>query len=237
MRLVVAIAFLFSLSAIAQVITAKDPRPTLKRQLQILDSVSKYLDKTELPRLKTINKVVEEAMTAINSHTNIAHRESVQAVQRVVLVFRYSMTFFDQIKSELLASQIGELQKHTDTLSTDFGFDLAEGTNIVELILRQVHSISTQLLEADLPQEIRQDVSALLPVLGRAIAVATTGDRPNAYAAGDEVYMKISALYEKFNKVSISQSGFSLIQELVELNEFYANYAQINSRINKAGGK
>lgn len=227
----------FASAAHAQtVVTAKDPRPALQREVAILNAIMKYADKPEVPRLKTILTVVNDALTTINSHENIANYESVQSIQNVVLTFRYSTSFFEQIRSDLLSKRIDEAQNINETLAKDFGFDAAEGATIVALILKQEHSIVSELLDSDMPSDLRSDVSALLPVLGRALAISSTGDRPNAYAAADDVYNKISALYDRFAKISISQSAFSVVQELVQLNEFYASYGQVGSRRDKPKG-
>ncbi len=229
------ITLFFSLSASAQVLNTKDPRPALNREIQLLSQIESYVDKVELIRVSMIKKTLKDALETIRSNSNIAHRESVQAVQQSILVIRYSSSFFEQIKSTFLNKAIGEIQASTQKLATDFGFDLAEGSNIVELIFRQSYIILTQLQDADIPTALKSEIDKIIPIVGRAIAISSTGDRPNAYKAGDDVYFKIKTLYDAFNKISLSQSSFSLVQELVELNEFYSNYAQVNSRYTAGG--
>jgi hypothetical protein len=84
-----------------------------------------------------------------------------------------------------------------------------------------------QLEELTLDGQQRTQLQQLSAPISDCIAVATHGDRPNAFAKAIPIIEKIRSDKALFEKDSASEAAFPIVEELRDLIQSYADFAQI----------
>lgn len=210
-----------------------DPRPDLELQKKLLERIRPFISKADQPRLHSLVSSTQDVIDAVNTHV-IGHRIATQEMQRLVLVFKYSESYLDYISAKKIRPTVDELRVIQKNLATIFGFDAAEGSTIVYLVLKQMSRIIEQINTLDPPERLRNELVSLRVPLGKALAISPTGDRPLTFQDADKVYAPLVTLYPLLHQVAESEVFFQPLMELIELNEFYGKYAQTSRR--KVGG-
>ena len=223
--------------SLAQTIATATPdsRPELLTQIQILRDIEPYVEKIDLPRLRNLQAALADALQKLST-LGIVNRESIQAIQRVVLVYRYSESYLKSISSQLIAPQILRINALIQVLSKRHGFDEVQGSNLIEIMTKQMATLVEQLLKNSEDSELTRDLSALKIKIGEAQAVAELGDRPRAFRAGDQAYHSLTLLYSRLFGIQVSDNSFNTARELIELNEFYGHYSQIGLKPDSESG-
>lgn len=201
----------------------------LAREVKLLSDIEKYVERIDLARLFVLKKSAQNVSDSI-AQVGFSNMATMRKYQELIVAYRFSMAFFQQIESDDTKDDIAELLRINDAISTARGFDDSPYTQITASVFTQMHKLVLQLTDGGpaLPEELKQKLSELKAPLGNLIAIAKEGDRPKTFEAAVPVYHKIEALYPEFNQVMSSHAAFNLVLEIQGLNEFYAEFAQIH---------
>lgn len=199
----------------------------LKNQMGILNKLENTVERIELGRLRLIKKRTESVLQSIESN-GIANAKTMNEYHHLIVAYRYSVSFFKEIETESNSKAIIALLDTTEEIRKARGFDDAPYTQITANVFSQIHTTILQLKDdRNLPTELNQALQALVPELGKVIAIAKEGDRPRTFEAGTALYEKLEALYPQFDKILHSNSAFDAVLDLQGLLEFYAEFAQV----------
>ena len=204
-----------------------DSRPDLLQGVQILKDIEIFIQHSRLARLHRLISEFQSAHTLL-TQKGLVNRESLQGIQRVVLVARYSESYFKLITSDLLEPQIKQLNQICEVLAKRHGFNEVQGSNIVEIMMKQMNTLVDQIISNSSENiNLIRSLSKIKIAIGNAQAVSSQGDRPRAFNEANKAYRSIRDLMPILLSIQISDNSFDAARELLDLNELYANYAQI----------
>ena len=205
--------------------TEGDPKEWLSTQIKAIETIEPHVRKPYLPRLYVLKITSKRALSALEAN-GLGHIRTFQEFQNVVVVYRHSVSFLNSVPAEI--SKQKEVQTLLDLalqIETQYGFDDSPYTRITANVYSQIEKLVTELMDKNIPVELKVSLNALKPLLGNAIAEGRQGDRPRAYLAAEPVHKAIEDLYEEFYKIARSPA-FDVALEIMGLNEYYADLAQ-----------
>lgn len=208
-------------------------------QIQQLDAIAPYVERTDYSRLLVIRKSVEQVIQSMEDNVASGLKEvtfqTLRLIQNVIVQYRFSQVYFGwsepkavtSIYVEAVAANIDQLKILSDTIVKEFGFDDSPYTQITANTFRQMQRLLQQLETLPLEQKFKDQLRALWPGIGEVIAIAEQGDRPKTFEKAIPMVDELKKLYPLFNQVSAVDAAFEMVMELQGLNEFYAEFAQI----------
>lgn len=201
----------------------------LNQEIRLLTHMQRLVERHQLARLFVLKKSAENVLESIDKF-GISNMQTMRKYQELIVAYRFSLAFFQEIETEDTRDEIAQVLQLNDQISTARGFDDSPYTQLTGSVFNQMHQLVLQLSDnnTSVSPELKQKLSDLKAPLGQVIAVAKEGDRPKTFDAAIPVYRRIEALYPDFNLIMSSHSAFNLVLEIQGLNEFYAEYAQIN---------
>ncbi len=233
MLTIIAGSFLLARTCQAQeTYESQDSRPELKEEADILDSIEQYVRKVDLPRIKNIVRTVQSAHQAINQD-GMAAWDPMQKVQRVVMTCRYSKSFLESIKSEIISKKINRLFEITELLAVRHKFTKIQGANLIDMMETQMEWILEKQLIVNAPNAaIRTKLENIVSnYMGDGLSIARAhGDRPKAFRAAKELYFAFYALKNDLIAARSSEVFFSAVGEYSDMNEQLANYAEVTTQ-------
>ena len=227
MRLMMLAIFFFTLGhANAQNTITESTRGSLIKQINLLNLIERDVEHIDLVRILLLKKNAQEVVQAIEEH-GTSHMQSMQGLQRLVLMYRFSHAFFSQIETPYTSNAIKLFKEISEQLMRIHGMEESAHSQITAGIFTQMHRLIQQMRELPLNDDLRKELEALVPDLGRLIATATQGDRPLTFQASTSILEKVTLLYPKFNEIASSSAAFTLSLEIQGLCEFYGDFAQV----------
>ena len=229
--------FLLSLQLFSPVFcTAEDEVSVAKEQLNraivLIDGILPGTEHLESARLNFIKRNVLAVKSSLEQN-GLAHAATMRSYQQLIVAFRYSSSFLKQLESEFNSKAIKELFDISELIVKARGFDDTPYTQITANVFSEMHQLFLQLQTlASLPADLKNQINALIPKLGNVIAIAKQGDRPKTFAAAVPLSKEITALYALFGRVQHANPAFDVILDIQGLNEFYAEFAQIEGGAN-----
>jgi hypothetical protein len=203
-----------------------DTETEIERAIYLVDRVGVFLEAPDLPRLAFLRKKLEVVLDHVKRGEGETF-ETLHYFHEMILTFRYSSSYFKQIRTELTEGEIQELTGLTEKIARERKFDEFVHTHITESVLAQMHKLIRQLIDSHgLPPELTNRLEALSAPLGYALAKAKNGDRPDAFDMATPVARKVEALYADFYGVGRSHSAWEILLEIQGLNDFYLEFAK-----------
>lgn len=201
----------------------------LERQLNLMTNMEQFIERPDLARLFVLKSGVMRTAASVNQ-LGLSHMTTMREYQNQIVAFRFSKAYFRQISSKRAAANIAELVKLNDEIVALRGFDDSPYTKITSSTFNQMYQLTLQLLGKGpvISDQLSVKLNALKPLFGRVLSVAAEGDRPTTFREAGIVYKSIKDLYPEFNKIMSSHVAFNIVLEIQGLNEFYAEFAQIN---------
>lgn len=226
MMMLVAVVLLAApvLSAVAGEI--EDRKTQLSVQIELINSIEPFVERIDLARLFVLKRASETVFNSIDKN-GLGNAKTFQEYQKLIVAYRYSIAFMEQIRSVETTDAVAGLLQINDLIIKEYGFDDSPYTKITSSVFNQIYELIKQIRELNLSPALQEGLAGLLAPVGKTIAIADQGDRPRTFEAAEPVYFQISALYPLFDEVAMSDVAFNLIMEIQGLNEFYAEYAQI----------
>ena len=219
---------LFCISGPALAEDEATARQLLQRQIELITQLEPYTERVDLGRLHLLRKAAEGVLTRIQEK-GLANMVTMQSYQNLIVMYRYSIAFFRQIKTEKTQAVIEELLQINDQIVKDRGFDDSPYTKLTASVFSQMHKLILQLIDlSSLPDPLKEKLNDLKAPIGQVIAIAEQGDRPRAFESAIALYEKVKELYPDFNAIAASDVAFDITLEIQGLNEFYAEYAQVD---------
>ncbi len=201
----------------------------LQTQLSLIKQITPFVERHFKARLQLLKQRTTATLQLVEEK-GIAHRQTDLAYQNLIVSYLYSVAFFREIETDVSVEWIKELLQITEQIKKSRGYDEdSPYTQITYTVFNQIHQLIHQLKNNNaLSEELNQKLQALVPELGKLLAIAKQGgDRPNTFEAARPLYDSIVALYPEFNKILQSNTVFNVVLEIQGLTEFYAEYAQI----------
>lgn len=240
-KFIILIATIFTFQVSAD--TATEPTAAAKplyEQVENLDYVSRYVERTDLSRLLVIQKniqlVIEDMANNLKAGKQEVTMPTLRLIQNVIIQYRFSQVFFGwsvprsitSIYTIQTSAALDKLKMLSEKLVSDYGYDDSPYTQITANTFRQMQKLLKQLESTPLDADMQKTLRDLWMPIGEVIAVAEQGDRPNTFAKAIPLIAEIRKLYPQFDKISSSAAGFAQIMELQGLTEFYAEFAQVS---------
>lgn len=228
MRMILLILMLFyCLVGISSPDEVRKAQAQLDRGLVLLDSLAPVAERVEAARINFIRRKLGSVKTAIETN-GLAHAGTMRSYQDLIVAFKYSNSFLKQMESDSTKEALRELKLLSEEIREDRGFDDTPYTQITASVFSEMYQRVNQLKSlANLPEDLVSELDRLVPELGNVIALAKQGDRPRTFDAAIPVSRKITALYSQLDRIQQSNPAFDVVLDLQGLNEFYAEYAQI----------
>lgn len=201
----------------------------LNTQIEIIESMKFYVERKDLARLIVLEKSATHVIDTLHQN-GLANMLTIRAYQEMLLSYQYSQSFFKQVSTKSTEKSISDLMAINAAISKARGFDQSPYLTMIANILNNMNTLADQLNQLPVDENLKKNVVALKPEMGRAIALARQGDRPKAFAAGISISKKLMGLYPLFNAVMASDEAFNVIMELQGLNELFAEYAQMDDK-------
>jgi len=199
----------------------------LQKQINLIGEIEPYVERLDIARLYVLKSATQVVLNSITSN-GLGNKTTFQSYQHQIIKFRYSTSFFKAITTTQTTVPIAEIQKIEEGIIKAFGWDDSPYTQITADVFTQLHDLFEQLGKLPVTQTLRDQVVAFTPELGRVIAIAKQGDRPKTFEAARPLYFKLTGLYNLMNEVAAADAAFPIVIEIQGLNEFYAEFAQIN---------
>lgn len=221
-----------------QATAATDP---LLVQIELINNISQYVERMDLPRLYVIRSTVDTVVKDMQENVRTGRQEitfqTMRLLQNLIIQYRYSQVFLGWTQPRAVSSiytfrtelYLNELQKLSQDLVKTYGYDDSPYTQITANTFRQIQRLLKALENQSLDPKLHDGLKKLWAPIGETIAIAEQGDRPNTFARAIPVVRQIQTLYPMFYLVQSTNAGFPLILELQGLAEFYAEFAQIEN--------
>lgn len=217
--------------ALAQANEVENAKRQLQRVLTNLDHIKRSgLHVQDEGRVFILERSVNEVLAAVNEK-GIGNLRTLNLYQQLIVKFRFSNQFFEFIRTGQTEKQIADTLELMAKIREERGFDDDPYSKVLKSNLEQIHNSLAQIARMDgTPQETKKRIQALTPKFGAAIAVADQGDRPKAFAQAIELYSTVKDLYGALQQLSGNPAAFRLVLEVMGLNEFVAEYSQVERR-------
>jgi len=199
--------------------------------LDDLHVVSQNIHRQDEGRVFIIEKTIRTVLHSVE--TEGLRFSTMHLYQNLIVRFRYSEQFFDFIRTVRTKAAIEEILETVRNIRIAVGLDDDPYSKILKANLSQIKTSVDALLGLDnriVGEPMRSRLQDLIGKLGYAVAIADQGDRPKAFKAATEAYHAIKDMYPMFQAVAISSPAFSYTLEIMGVNEFIAEYAQIEMR-------
>ena len=212
----------------------------LKDQLNILNTLSPFVERVDQARLlvikNSVNAVLEDIQSNLAQSRPTTTFQTIRLIQNLIIQYRFSTAFFGwstpismtSIYSPSIEEYLNELKVLSKSIEQNFGLDDSPYTQITANTFKQMQKLLKQLETLPLNENLKKDLRSLWRPIGETIAIATQGDRPRAFEKAKIVIEDLRRLYPQFDKVSASAAGFTNVLELQGLAEFYAEFAQMD---------
>jgi len=223
--------FLLPLFLVSSVFYAEDEvsiaRAQLNRAVELIEGVIPGTERLETARLSFLKRNFLAVRTSLQQN-GLAHAATMRSYQQLIVAFRYSNSFLKQLESEYTIGALKELYDINELIAKARGFDDTPYTQITANVFSEMHQLFLQLETlASLSPDLKNPIHALIPKMGNVIAIAKQGDRPKTFAAAVPLSKEITALYAAFGKIQHANPAFDAVLDIQGLNEFYAEFAQI----------
>lgn len=221
------VLFSFMANALDEVSVAIEQLDRTVQILEVLQNTSEQLDRARLGFIKRNALMVKSSI----KDKGLAHAATMRSYQQLIVAFRYSSSFLKQLSTESTGESIKELVDINELIVKDRGFDDTPYTQITANVFTEMYQLVLQLSTAStLPEGLKPKLDSLVPKLGNVIAIAKQGDRPKTFKAAVPLSQEITALYADLGRVQHANSAFDTVLDIQGLNEFYAEYAQIEGK-------
>ena len=206
-----------------------DAKARLNRQVQLTQAIAPYVDRPYLARLYMLRSASKSVLDSIEKN-GLAHKITFQEYQKLIVAYRYSVSFFKEIESEDTEKWCIELLKINEEIVKAHGFDDRPYTQITVSVYTQLEKLRDDLSKLSLSDELKIKLANLKPLLGEVLAKAQAegGDRRLIYPVSERAYRAVVELYPDFNAISSSEAAFEKTLEIQGLNEFYGEFAEFN---------
>jgi hypothetical protein len=203
----------------------------LSRQIHLIGKISDYVDRVDLARLTYLKNTGQKVLDTIEEKGGIGNLAVMREYQILIISYRYSEDFFKFIATERTKKQIADLVKIYTEIAEARGFDDAPYTKITLSVFQQVKILLDELAQMPVGDELKEKMRGLLPLLGHTIARAEEkGDRRSIYELSVPLSKQITVLYPLFDQVGASSAAFEVVLSIQGLNEFYSEFAEIDTR-------
>ncbi len=199
----------------------------LHRQLQLLDQIVPHVERLDLSRLMFLRREVTQVIESIEAK-GLAHAESIQKLQELVIAYRFSKAQFTQIRTLKTGNAIDELIKINTTLAHDTGYDQTLATQITASTFTQIHRLLQALAVLSIGDSLKQEIKSLQQPLGQLVAIARNGDDLKTFTEAKKVLVQLESLMPHFDQISVSNAAFYTILEIQGLTEFYREFSGTN---------
>lgn len=202
-------------------------------QLQQIAEQLNYVRKTGLHlqdegRIYILQKVVSDVDASI-AEKGLGNLRTLNLYQQLIVKFRFSTQFFEFVRTISTEKQITSMLALVNKIREERGFDDDPYSKILKSNLEQMFSSLTLVARMDsTPADIKKRIQSLTPAFGAAIALADQGDRPKAFARSVEIYKTLKDMYGALQSLSASPDAFRYVLEVMGLNEFIAEYSQLD---------
>lgn len=231
MKKILALMFALVLPVMAQANEVENAKRQLGQILANLDHIKKSgLHMQDEGRIFILERSVNDVLSSVNEK-GIGNLRTLNLYQQLIVKFRFSIQFFEFIRTMQTENQIAQTLELVQKIREERGFDDDPYSKVLKSNLEQIHNSLVQIARMnDTPSEIKQRIQALTPAFGGAIAIADQGDRPKAFDKAIELYRSVKDLYGALQQLSSNPAAFRLVLEVMGLNEFVAEYSQVERR-------
>jgi hypothetical protein len=211
----------------------------LHEQEQLIDSLTATVQRVDMARLQVVRTTIETVAQDIENNRKLGKKDvtfqTLRLMQNLIIQYRFSKVFFGwttpvsltSIYTEETSETLAKLNTLSEQLVSDYGFDDSPYTQITGNTFRQMQKLLAQAEDLAIAPELKTQLRGLWPRIGQVISIAEQGDRPSAFAKSVPLVKTIRSFYPMFDAISSSQAGFQVILEIQGLNEFYAEFAQV----------
>ena len=232
-------AMIFSVAITFKAMAETATTAPLYRQLNLLSTMESYVERIDISRLFLIETTVKAVIQNTEDNVKAGRQEvtiqTMKLIQNLIIQYRFSKVFFGwmdpkpitSIYAPIIEAELNELQKLSEDLVSNYGFDDSPYTQITANSFRQMQKLLQQLETINIDDTLKSKLRDLWMPIGQVIAIAEQGDRPKTFAAAIPVIDQVRNLYPMFDQISSSSVGFSMIMELQGITEFYAEFAQM----------
>jgi hypothetical protein len=198
----------------------------LQRQMDLLDAVRPYVERQDLGRLYLLHQVSQAVVDSIDQNGPM-HVETMRAYQNLIVTYRYSKVYFQQITTAETDAQIQEVQGIAENFAKEYGFDDSPYTQITYNVFSQMYKLVLQLEAMPISDALKAKLDDLKAPIGEIIAIAKGGDDYVTFQAAIPRAQMIQQLYPLFYQVASSDAAFYLVLEIQGLNEWYIERSRI----------
>ena len=204
-----------------------------KQQLRSIISNLEYIKQSglhmqDIGRIFILQQSAQTVLTSVEEK-GLGNLRTLNLYQQLIVKFRFSTQFFEFIRTLNTEKRIADTLTTINQIREQRGFDDDPYSKILKSNLEQIHNSLLQLARHEsTPSELKKRLQELTPRFGAAIAVADQGDRPKAFAIAIELHRAVRDLYPALQGLSSSPTAFRFVLEIMGLNEFVAEYSQVD---------
>ena len=208
----------------------------LQKQNELLKDLKEEIEYFDTGRVILLEKAVYEVTTSIKAN-GFVNMQTLFAYQNLVIKFNYSTDFFRTVTSVQNQNIIKQLLINAGSIARNIGMNDLNYPTIIFSTFKQVTTLLNELKkDENLPKNIQDLIAIINPQIGKLLSNASNGDRPMAFAAGNEIYDIVkNNLYDHFYALQESEVAFSTIIEIYGLMDYYNEFSQrefVNIQIN-----
>ncbi len=228
MLLAAIIAFAALTANADEVTTAKNQLETILKNLDYVKNNGLHIQDTG--RIYILQQSTNEVLQSLNEK-GLGNLQTLNKYQYLIVRFRFSTQFFEFIRTVRTEKAIADTLNLMTEIRKERGFDDEPYSKILRGNLQQMWNSLRQIAKSDAtPDEIKTRINALTTDFGNAIALADQGDRPKAFEKSTALFYKVRDLYGALQSLAGSPDIFRYGLEVMGLNEFVGEYAQVEGR-------
>lgn len=198
----------------------------LIEMMRFMEAIDPWVERPLYPRFYMAKHQLAKMQAALKENGQ-AHTDTINERQKMVVTFKFSERLFnEQLNTPYLQTAISGIYQILTEIKTAFGLNDTPYTKVLEGILRQLKSQIDQVQSAAIDDTLKAKFQAMVPSLGKALAVASEGDTTLAYQAAKPIMVAIRALYPQLNQITAGSAGFDFAIEIQGLTEYCFDYAK-----------
>jgi hypothetical protein len=198
-------------------------------QISDLNACVSDTEKQDLPQLLALRVAAQTTLDSIQTN-GLAHIETIQAMQSLVISYRFSKDLWNHIRTAGNSRYIDQAQGLANEIAQATGLDQSVFSKITALVFYQVASQVRQIpKETKISDTLQTELKNLMAPLGRLIGIAQLGDNLKTLREGEAMFKTIEALDQDLDKVSVSDAAYETISTIRGLNEYYGKVIRAQS--------
>lgn len=205
-----------------------------QRQLALIEGVRHHIEEADLGQLNLLRNASRNALESIQDpNRGPINAATSRALYTVYIRYHYSRSYLDSVDGDAWENEIREVRTIADTIARAHGLNESPAVRQTHEVFSQMRTLLNQLRDRRLGADMSRRLEDLVARIGQDVLplALANDDRPNTTDAARPVCRDIRLLYPDLVRAATPTNGVrELVIELQGLNEYYAEFCNLNGR-------